>query len=696
MDTVACVTPVIQSVFQQDATCGLVNGAISLGVADSLLLVWSTGETGPVLQNLPGGSYAVTITDDTCTLVRAFDIGATTVLEVVLDTLVPVGCEPLGYLAVRATGGRAPYAYYWADGVQDSVRTGLVPGNYSLYVVDTDGCGVSATYTIGEVDCPPDPPAGGVGSTVLEYEVNYETPYYNCLDNAPDTVLVCGVPTNGIFQINPAGCFAYQPFGEYSGLDTVCLLTCTADLSDCDTVLFIFDVQPPFTCAAYFTTDSLTVTTTHCADARVCLPFAFPDRADYSIHLDGLPYQEPLDGCDYLRTQGYSYQVLPLGASYAFQWRIDGQVYNGTFDDLDGLLTLLQVIDPAGMWVLDGAAQFLQGGTPDRDYGELVATDLQTGAQATLPLNVRYTPNVAAVSLEAGPHELILQHAATGCADTLTVMVHCSDVDSLVVYQNIGTVDTLCLPVDLPGSLYSVVNRCPAEEVALLTPLDNTGCILIEPLEVGTDSSCWVLCDSLGYCDTLYLTLHVFQQPPPDVYPPVAVDDAGTGAATQLVRLDLLPNDTLRGALDTIYLVDPPAFGTATVDHAGWAVYTPDPAYCDAAQPDAFTYAICTAAGCDTATVRITIHCGELLIYTGFSPNGDGINDTFTIQNVAAYPNNELLIYNRWGNEVYRATDYANDWAGRCAGQALPDGTYFYVFRDGRGGVHSGYVQLGR
>lgn len=67
----------------------------------------------------------------------------------------------------------------------------------------------------------------------------------------------------------------------------------------------------------------------------------------------------------------------------------------------------------------------------------------------------------------------------------------------------------------------------------------------------------------------------------------------------------------------------------------------------------------------------------------GFSPNGDGINDTFVIAN-AGNKRISLEIYNRWANRVYRSVDYKNDWAGQSnegirISSDLPEGTYFYI-----------------
>ena len=68
------------------------------------------------------------------------------------------------------------------------------------------------------------------------------------------------------------------------------------------------------------------------------------------------------------------------------------------------------------------------------------------------------------------------------------------------------------------------------------------------------------------------------------------------------------------------------------------------------------------------------------------TPNGDGLNDRFIFEdlenNPAAFPDNELVIFNRWGDIVYTAKPYNNDWEGtNTTGNNVPEGTYYYVFK---------------
>jgi gliding motility-associated-like protein len=68
----------------------------------------------------------------------------------------------------------------------------------------------------------------------------------------------------------------------------------------------------------------------------------------------------------------------------------------------------------------------------------------------------------------------------------------------------------------------------------------------------------------------------------------------------------------------------------------------------------------------------------ELYPYNIITPNADGMNDVFIIENIEHYPNSVLSIFNRWGQLVYRTTGYRNNWGGRVNGKILLNSTYFY------------------
>ena len=91
-----------------------------------------------------------------------------------------------------------------------------------------------------------------------------------------------------------------------------------------------------------------------------------------------------------------------------------------------------------------------------------------------------------------------------------------------------------------------------------------------------------------------------------------------------------------------------------------------------------------------------TVEVVALKIPNVFTPNGDGLNDRFEIRGLELYPENRLVIFNRWGNEVYSAKTYTNDWDGAN----LSEGTYYYIFElrlhTGHWQTFKGFVTLMR
>ncbi len=79
----------------------------------------------------------------------------------------------------------------------------------------------------------------------------------------------------------------------------------------------------------------------------------------------------------------------------------------------------------------------------------------------------------------------------------------------------------------------------------------------------------------------------------------------------------------------------------------------------------------------DSVKMVVNIEAVDLQIPNVFTPNGDGINDVYSIANLENYMSAEILIFNRYGDRVYSNNDYQGDWDGGN----LNDGVYFYVLR---------------
>lgn len=77
----------------------------------------------------------------------------------------------------------------------------------------------------------------------------------------------------------------------------------------------------------------------------------------------------------------------------------------------------------------------------------------------------------------------------------------------------------------------------------------------------------------------------------------------------------------------------------------------------------------------------LTIKSTPITITTAFTPNGDGINDTWDIKYIGQFPNCTVEIMNRYGYKVFNSVGYPIAWDGRSSGASLPVGTYYYVIK---------------
>ncbi|MGV6862026.1 MAG: T9SS type B sorting domain-containing protein [Putridiphycobacter sp.] len=227
----------------------------------------------------------------------------------------------------------------------------------------------------------------------------------------------------------------------------------------------------------------------------------------------------------------------------------------------------------------------------------------------------------------------------------------------------------------------------------------NTVSSTAEANNLTTGNYTLIVTDANGCDDTTDVTINFT-----DNSVVIAVNDSTLTKATTEVTFNVYPNDT--GDETSITIVSLPNNGTVVNNGNGEMSYTPDEGFVGI---DTLTYLICDpncTNSCDTATVYITIEkIDSLIIPNGFTPNGDNFNDYFVIENLEQYPNNNIIIFNRWGDVVFTASPYNNDWDGTSTnvniivnGNQVVDGTYFFVLDIGEEGEEkiNGFIDLRR
>ncbi|MEO6633025.1 MAG: gliding motility-associated C-terminal domain-containing protein, partial [Mucilaginibacter sp.] len=84
----------------------------------------------------------------------------------------------------------------------------------------------------------------------------------------------------------------------------------------------------------------------------------------------------------------------------------------------------------------------------------------------------------------------------------------------------------------------------------------------------------------------------------------------------------------------------------------------------------------------------------KVFVPNTFTPNGDGINDTWDLQGIAAYPQCVVSIFSRYGQPVFQSVGYGQAWNGSYNGRPLSPGTYYYVIKLDSSQTISGSVTI--
>jgi len=142
-----------------DVLCnGDSTGSISVNVenaAPPIHFVWDTGDTTATVDNLPAGSYIVSVVDNgLCFISQLFVVDEPDQLVIAIDTIVDISVLP-GSVEITVNGGTAPYSYNWTfpGGSQvtaEDLFNLTVVGFYTVVVTDANGCETSATVMVDD------------------------------------------------------------------------------------------------------------------------------------------------------------------------------------------------------------------------------------------------------------------------------------------------------------------------------------------------------------------------------------------------------------------------------------------------------------------------------------------------------------------------------------------------------------------
>lgn len=293
-----------------------------------------------------------------------------------------------------------------------------------------------------------------------------------------------------------------------------------------------------------------------------------------------------------------------------------------------------------------------------------------------------------AVAGSAGTYQLEVTNTRNNCKDTAIVVVH-QEVELIDAQVDRPLIQICDSEANVAGNLPSNVTGVwtTLSTATIITP--TTKETVVNNLESGENIFIWTL--STDQCpnyssDTARIVVQAA--------PTANNDVANFNAKDEVITINVTANDILYGATAIVTRgVTEPKVGQIVDFSNGVLQYTAKPLVNG---EDEFMYEVCNAScpdRCDTATLRIILESDPDAVQEQFqdlpnaiTPNDDGFNDRlvfdFLVEGTQAFPDNQIIIFNRWGDIVWEAKPYQNDWDGKGkSGKELPQGTYYYILR---------------
>jgi gliding motility-associated-like protein len=517
-------------------------------------------------------------------------------------------------------------------------------------------------------------------------------------------------------------CFTYTPSPDFNGTDTVSVVVCDNN-GGCDTVLVIVDVTPVndppvITDGGGTPIDTLNTSTPEDTPITICLTAI--DLDGDSLDVTGA-FNGPLNGTITGIANGdtcFTYTPSPdfNGTDTVSVVVCDN---NGGCDTVLVIIDVTPVNDPP--IAVDDAASTPQDTPVDIDVlnndsdpdSDPITVTSAAASNGTVVINgdgtITYTP----ANNFCGTDTITYTICDPGplCDQAIVVItVTCPPVnDPPIAVDDAATTDVNTEVVinvlgndsDPNGDPITVTSATAGNGTVVI---NGFGSLTYTPASgfCGTDTIFYTICDPEPLCDQAIVVVTVVCPPVND--PPIAVDDSTGTDPGAAVDIDILANDSDPNGDPLSVTSADAANGAVVINNDGSLTYTPTSGFCGT---DTISYSICDPQPlCDQAIVLVTVICpdtSELAIPQGFSPNNDNIGDMWVIRGLGRYPDASIRIYNRWGNEVFSAAPYANDWDGRSTNEItwdgmLPVGTYWYLLDLGVEGeeVRTGFIYLNR
>jgi len=621
-------------------TCfGENSGAISISVtggSPDYIINW-TGPDGFTsadieLNNLEPGIYSLEITDqNTCTYNDQFEILENP--ELTADALITdIACfgDETGEIDLSILGGEAPFDIEWTgpDGFisDQSTIIELNAGDYDVFITDAANCVFQDSYEIAEPD---------------SLEVVENTLSVGC--SSPGSLGEISIEVSG-------GSLPYTV--NWTGPDG--FTSDELDLTDLESGTYEYLLEDGNGCQITNSIDIQSVEPIEISPASVDV--SCNGQTDGSINATisgGMgPYSLDWSGPD-----GFTSILSELNQLAPGQYILNvnddaGCSATDTVDIMDPdilQVDLTDLVDATCNTSADGSILIAtSGGTAPYEYNWAGPDGFQSSEESLL-------------FIDAGIYNLAITDSR-GCQTTTSYEVGFN----FIFNASAGTDQDICFsdqPVDFIGSIDGNLGGLPEYQwTSLSGDTLSADSLLTINEEPGTYD--FVLTVSSGACsDTDTLSVEILEGPDADagdemeVFAEETFTLGGNPTSNSGVAFAWTPNPTL-------------SFDTTLANPSGFLLETTE-----------FTVTVTDANGCvSTDSVFVEV-LPEVAVSSGFTPNGDGLNDFWVIDNMELFPNNVVQIFNRWGQVLYEANGYnmSTAWDGKYENKDVPVGTYYYT-----------------
>ncbi|MBN2779342.1 MAG: gliding motility-associated C-terminal domain-containing protein, partial [Bacteroidales bacterium] len=653
------------------------------------------------ISNLSSGLYSVTVTDSWgCDKSGSVNIISPSELNVFISSSSNADCYGYSNGSVQSgvSGGTPPYTYIWDDDLNSTTSyiTNLEAGDYNVTITDNNGCSETTGVTISQPD-----EIVSVISSSTDVSCNGE-------NNGSATVSVSGGTEPYTFLWNNPSQTPISTANHLSAGDYQVTIT---DANGCSTTSSATIAEPT---AITSTTNHTDVVCTHSLGSASILV-----NGGVSPYSYAWSNGNTTTSCNNLAAGEYFITITDANNCQQYQNLSVGLVGNihTNIHEVQGILcynsneAILQGYSNNGTNPLS----YLWSNGTNTEYNN----HLSPGHYEVTIIDDWGCTGNNSYDIDNVPQINVVENiTSVGCAGdetgAITVQVN-GGTPSYLINWSTGT-NGLSISGISPGN-YS------------LTVTDANSCTISETYSVGTANpiSLDLLIKNIscyGYRDGS-IEVNAIGGTPPFTYSWTYNGNnfAGSSASnlsvgeysitvsdTQGCKIDTVATITQPEEIDYSYFtIDPSCIGnddgyieiTVIGGHPPyiyqWGDQTASIEYISGLMQGTYTFTITDSNGCMQATEAIKLTDTDvdcIAIPNAFTPNNDGTNDTWIIENIEIFPWALIQVFNRWGQLVFEGYGSGDPWDGTWNGNIVPTGSYIYTVDLFNGTKYCGIVTV--